>query len=134
MDNRPRLLLCVDDDEDDIALTEEAALDFDSSLRFVAKPNGKEAMMFLHRQKEQNYLPCLVLLDINMPLMDGREVLEAMKNDPDLKKVPIVVFTTSSGQREKQFCESYSVEFVTKPNRVAEFKKVVAQLLVRCIV
>jgi CheY-like chemotaxis protein len=134
MDNRPRLLLCVDDDEDDIALTEEAALDFDSSLRFVAKPNGKEAMMFLHRQKEQNYLPCLVLLDINMPLMDGREVLEAMKNDPDLQKIPIVVFTTSSGQREKQFCESYSVEFVTKPNRVAEFKKVVAQLLVRCIV
>lgn len=134
MNIQPKLLLCIDDDPDDIALIEEAALEFDSSLRFVAKVNGKEAMMFLHRQKEQNYLPCLILLDINMPVMNGVEVLEALKNDSTFKKILIVVFTTSSGQREKLLCDGYGVEFITKPNRVSEFKKVLSHLLVRCIV
>jgi CheY-like chemotaxis protein len=133
MDNQPKLLLCIEDDQDDIALIEEAALEFDSSLRFVAKANGKEAMMFLHRQKQQEYLPCLVLLDINMPVMNGIEVLEELKNDSAFKKIPTVVFTTSSGQREKLLCDGYGVELITKPNRVSEFKKVLAHLLVRCI-
>jgi CheY-like chemotaxis protein len=134
MDNQPKLLLSIEDDQDDIALIEEAALEFDSSLRFVAKANGKEAMMFLHRQKEENNLPCLILLDINLPLMNGKEVLEALKNDSKFKEIPIVVFTTSSGQREKLLCDAFGVEMITKPNRVFEFKKVLSHLLVRCIV
>jgi CheY-like chemotaxis protein len=133
MDNQPKLLLCIEDDQDDIALIEEAALEFDPFLRFVAKSNGKEALMFLHRQKEQGYLPCLILLDINMPIMNGIEVLETLKTDIDFKKIPIVVLTTSSGHREKLLCDGYGVELITKPNRVAEFKKVLAHLLVRCI-
>jgi CheY-like chemotaxis protein len=134
MSDQPKLLLCIDDDEDDVALIEEAALEFDASLRFVTKANGKEAMMFLHRQKEQNYLPCLILLDINMPIMNGKEVLEILKTDLEFKKIPIVVFTTSSGQREKLLCDSLGIELITKPNRVFEFKKALTHLLVRCIV
>jgi CheY-like chemotaxis protein len=133
MDNQPKLLLCIEDDQDDIILIEEAALEFDNFLRFVAKANGKEALMFLHRQKQENYLPCLILLDINMPVMNGIEVLEALKADIHFKKIPIVVFTTSSGHREKLLCDSYGVELITKPNRVSEFKKTLAHLLVRCI-
>jgi len=133
MDNPPKLLLCIEDDEDDISLIEETALEVDSSLRFVAKHNGKEALMFLHRQKEQGYLPCLILLDYNMPVMTGREVLEELKRDNVLKKIPVIIFTTSSGQREQLVCDAYGVEMVTKPARVKEFKGILNQLLVQCI-
>jgi CheY-like chemotaxis protein len=133
MEEQPKLLLCIDDDEDDILLIEEAVLQFDSSMRFVAKGNGKQALMFLHRQKEEKNLPCLILLDINMPVMNGVEVLQALKNDEELAKIPIVIFSTYCGAREKLLCESFGIDMITKPNRVSEFRKVLAHLLVRCI-
>lgn len=134
MSNQPKLLLCVDDDPDDTALIEEAAFEFDPSLRFVAKTNNKEAMMFLHRQKEHNYLPCLILLDSNIPFTNGTEVLEALKKDSGFTQIPIVVFTSSSGQREKLLCDAFGVELIRKPDRLPEFKKLLAHLLARCIV
>ena len=127
------MILCVEDDEDDVALIEETANEIDSSLRLVAKPNGKEALMFLHRQKEQDYLPCLILLDFNMPVMNGKEVLDTLKADNVFKKIPIIMFTTSAGKREQLICDSYGVELITKPNRMAEFKKVLNHLFERCI-
>lgn len=133
MDTKPKLLLCIEDDQDDIALIEEAAFEFDASLHMVAKANGREALMFLNRQKLENHLPCLILLDINLPLMDGREVLDALKKDEVFKRIPVVVFTTSTGQRDQLLCEAYGVEMVTKPNRVYDFKKVLSHLLARCI-
>ena len=133
MDNQPKLILCVEDDEDDIALIEETVNEIDSSLRIVAKPNGKEALMFLHRQKEQHYLPCLILLDFNMPVMNGNDVLDAIMKDDVFKEIHVIVFTTSSSQREQLICESYGVEIVTKPHRIAEFKRVLNHLVVRCI-
>lgn len=133
MDGQPKLLLCIEDDQDDILLMEESALEFDAFMRFVAKTNGKEAVMFLQRQKQEHYLPCLILLDINMPVMGGIEVLQAIKKDEELKQIPVIVFTTSSSQREQLLCDSYGVEMVTKPNRLSEFKRVLSHLLVRCI-
>ena len=133
MDNQPKLILCVEDDEDDIALIEETVNEIDSSLRFVAKPNGKEALKFLHRQKEQHYLPCLILLDFNMPVMNGKDVLDAIMKDDAFKKIQVILFTTSSSQREQLICESYGVEIVTKPQRIAEFKRVLNHLVLRCI-
>jgi len=133
MDNQPKLILCVEDDEDDIALIEETANEMDASLRLVAKQNGKEALMFLHRQKEQEHLPCLILLDFNMPVMNGKEVLEVLKKDDALSKIPVIMFTTSSGNREQLICDTYGIEMVTKPARIVEFKRVLNHLLVRCI-
>jgi CheY-like chemotaxis protein len=133
MDSQPKLLLCVEDDGDDIALIEETAIEADSSLQFVAKSNGREAMTFLYSQKEQNSLPCLILLDINMPVMSGIEMLDALKKDERLKKIPVVVLTTSPGKREKLVCDAYGIEMVTKPDRVKEFKRVLSHLLVRCL-
>jgi len=133
MHHQPKLILSIEDDQDDIALIEETALEFDPSLRFVAKGNGKEAMMFLFRQKEENYLPCLILLDFNMPVMNGKEVLNILKTDDRFKTIPVIVFTTSSGEREHLICEAYDVQMITKPNRVKEFKKVLKDLLGQCI-
>src|SRR5215212_8251353 len=133
MSDQPKLLLCVEDDEDDCAWIEEAAVEIDSQLVFVSKSNGKEALRFLTRQKEQNYLPCLILLDINMPVMDGRQMLTALKKDEIFKNIPVVVFTTSASKADQLFCDHYGVEMITKPNRIPELKKSIRHLVLsRC--
>src|SRR5688572_27698781 len=130
----PKLLLCVEDDEDDCIWIEEASAEIDPRLVFVAKPNGKEALMFLHRQKQQNFLPCLILLDLNMPGMDGKQTLTEIKKDPELEKIPVVVFTTSSSKNDKIFCEKYGAEMVTKPDQAKELKKTIQDIVMsRCM-
>jgi CheY-like chemotaxis protein len=134
MSAEPKLILCVEDDEDDCQWIEEAAQEIDPRLVFVAKANGREALAFLNRQKEQNYLPCLILLDINMPVMDGRQTLIHLKNDELFKKIPVVVFTTSSSKADQNFCEENGVDIITKPNRISELKSAVRHLVLsRCI-
>ena len=134
MSAEPKLLLCVEDDEDDCQWIEEAAQEIDPRLVFVAKSNGREALAFLNRQKEQNYLPCLILLDINMPVMDGRQTLSQLKKDPTFKNIPVVVFTTSSSKSDLHFCEQYGVDMITKPNRISELKNAVRHLVMsRCV-
>jgi FOG: CheY-like receiver len=134
MSAEPKLLLCVEDDEDDCQWIEEAAQEIDPRIVFVSKSNGREALAFLHRQKEQNYLPCLILLDINMPVMDGRQTLLQLKKDPAFKNIPVVVFTTSSSKSDQHFCEQNGVDMITKPNRIAELKNAVKHLVLsRCI-
>jgi len=134
MSQPPKLLLCIEDDEDDQAFIEEAATETDPKLVFVAKSNGREALIFLNSQKEQHQLPCLILLDINMPLMSGKETLVAIKKDPALKNIPVVVFTTSSSKADQVFCEHYGADMVTKPVRPLDLKRVIEHVVLsRCV-
>jgi CheY-like chemotaxis protein len=133
MSEAPKLFLCIEDDEDDYTFIEEAAAEIDPRLVFVNKPDGREALMFLHRQKAHNRLPCLILLDINMPVMDGKETLAAIKADPELGQIPLIVFSTSTNMEDRLFCEKYGAELITKPQKLAEFKKVVQHIVLsRC--
>jgi CheY-like chemotaxis protein len=126
-------LLCVEDDEDDCSWIKVAAGEIDAELAFVNKPDGREALQFLEQQKEQGALPCLIILDMNMPVMDGKQTLVVIKADAVLQKIPIIVFTTSSNPKDRLFCELYGVELVTKPDRVQDFKKIVHHLVLsRC--
>ncbi len=133
MSTTPRLLLCIEDDEDDSLWIEEAAREVDPGLLFVNKRNGRDALTFLNRQKQEHYLPCLILLDINMPVMNGRETLAAIKNDPVFTKIPVIVFSTSLHLTDVQFCERYGVELITKPHRITEFKRKIQHIVLsRC--
>jgi CheY-like chemotaxis protein len=93
--NRP-LVLCVDDDPDDQQLIQDALMALNPGLHVASVSNGEEALCFLQTAKEQNNLPVPVFMDINMPLMDGKQTLANMRNDPDLQGIPVVFFTTSS--------------------------------------
>lgn len=133
MSDQIKLLLCIEDDEDDCAWIHEAAIEVDPDLIFVHKENGKQAMWFLNELKANSRYPCLILLDINMPIMDGKETLAAIKSDPKLKQIPVVVFTTSNSKADQQFCELHGAEFISKPEKVAELKKKVNQVVMaRC--
>lgn len=114
-------ILLVEDDSDDIAITERALRKAKLSNPLYIVRDGQEAMEFLthtgkYTDKKLAPRPGLILLDLNMPRLDGREVLERIKDDPQLKRIPVVVLTTSS--QEEDIIRSYdggANTFITKP-------------------
>jgi len=127
-DSTPVSVLLVEDDPGDVLMTREAFEDFtiDNTLHVVG--DGVEAMAFLHREGifAEAPTPDLVLLDLNLPRMDGREVLAAIKNDAALRQIPVVVLTTSEAE-EDVLC-SYQLHanaYVTKPVDFQRFVDVV---------
>ena len=128
----PPVVLCVDDDADDRQFMADAIRDLHPSLRMAEATNGWEALAFLQQAKQRGELPCLILLDLNMPVMDGKEVLVKIKQDEDLKKIPVVVFTTSSASMDRLFCQRFQVEMITKPPQYDEFITTVKKLIAYC--
>src|SRR5690349_9110239 len=91
-----KIILYVDDDEDDRDLLSDAVLNQDPQTQFDEAKNGLEAIKYLSDTMQTgSILPCVIVLDLNMPFMDGRETFEKLKADPMLAHVPVVILTTS---------------------------------------
>jgi chemotaxis family two-component system response regulator Rcp1 len=111
-------ILLVEDSIADVELTMEALSRTKLANHIEVVGDGVEALAFLRKEREYSNMPRpnLVLLDLNMPRKDGREVLEEMKADPDLKKIPVVVLTTSKA--EEDIIRSYDLHcncYIKKP-------------------
>ncbi len=120
----PIEILLVEDNPADVRLTQEALKEekFFSNLSVVT--DGVEAMDFLHRKGKYGAAPRpdLILLDLNLPRKDGREVLEEIKADPDLKVIPVVVLTISKA--EEDILRSYKLHancYISKPVDLGQF-------------
>ena len=121
-------VLMVEDDPGDVDLTKEALKDSKLSMRIAVVEDGEQAVKYLRRQKpyENAPRPDLILLDLNLPKMDGREVLKEIKCDPDLRTIPICVMTTSEAQADIQRAYGLGANcYVTKPLDLDQFIKVV---------
>jgi chemotaxis family two-component system response regulator Rcp1 len=128
---QPIEILLVEDSPGDVELTREALADAKVSNNLSVVGDGVEAMAFL--RKEERYAaaptPDLILLDLNMPRKDGREVLEEIKADQALRRIPVVVLTTS--QAERDILASYNLHancYVTKPVDLTQFIGVVRSI------
>jgi CheY-like chemotaxis protein len=126
-----RIVLCVDDDPDDRELIRNAIFKVDPSYTVAYATNGKEALQFMFRA-ETAELPCLIILDINMPVMDGKQALQEIRKNKEWDTVPIVVFTTSSHPSDIAFCEHFDVEMVTKPANFRQIAYEAERLLRHC--
>lgn len=124
-----KIVLHIDDDEEDRQLVKESLCERDPDIRVQGFENGKAALLFLRRAKECAALPGLIILDLNMPLMNGREFLQKLKGDPELSAIPIVIFTTSSEPVDQAFAREHGVEFITKPPTLKQLTQTVARLL-----
>jgi chemotaxis family two-component system response regulator Rcp1 len=128
----PLDVLLVEDNPGDVRLTLETFREANKSVRLHLAADGVEAMAFLRRQGAANALaprPVLILLDLNLPKMDGREVLAEVKGDVDLRTIPIVILTTSDA--ESDVTRSYQLHancYLTKPVRLEEFENLVKSI------
>jgi CheY-like chemotaxis protein len=127
---RPAEILLVEDNPGDIRLTQEALRGRLTNNLHVAC-DGEEAIDFLYRRGRHPGAPRpdLILLDLNLPKMDGREVLAVIKKDPDLRGIPVVVLTTSHA--EADVCRAYKLNcncYITKPVDLDQFIKVVESI------
>ena len=127
----PIEVLLVEDSPGDVRLTREAFADVNSSFRLHVAADGLEAMAFLRRQGvySQAPRPSLILLDLNLPKMDGREVLAHIKEDPSLKTIPIVILTTSDS--EVDIARSYELQancYLSKPVQLDAFEALVKSI------
>jgi CheY-like chemotaxis protein len=126
------LILCIDDDPDDIAMLKEAFQSLGVVYEMEEAHNGEEGVVALRRMKEANRLPCLIVLDINMPKMDGREAFNAIRKEPNFANIPVVIFSTSSSPMDKLFFSRKSVEYFVKPIDFKKLSDVAAAFLAIC--
>ncbi|MCB0163506.1 MAG: response regulator [Anaerolineae bacterium] len=127
---KPIEILLVEDNEDDVILTREGFALAKLRVRLHHVPNGQECLAFLRKQGRYADAPTpdLILLDLNMPVMDGREVLEQIADDETLNHLPIVILTTSAAEQDilnmyKLRCSSY----IVKPVDFAQFVRVIQE-------
>ncbi len=128
---RPMEILLIEDNQGDARLTIEALREGDVKHRLTLALNGDEAMQFLRREKWFARVPHpdLILLDLNLPGKDGREVLREVKADPDLARIPVVVLTASEQDEDMLRSQELNVEsYMTKPVNLKKFVALVKQL------
>lgn len=121
-------VLLVDDSPGDVRLTREALRETNRDIRVHVAADGVEAMAFLRQQGDhaQAPRPDLILLDLNLPRMDGREVLAWIKRDAALKAIPTIILTTSDS--ESDIVKSYQLQanaFLSKPVRLEAFDRLI---------
>jgi two-component system, chemotaxis family, response regulator Rcp1 len=130
-DCRPIEILMVEDNPGDVRLTVEALKEGKVRNNFHTVEDGVEAMAFLRRQGlyADAPRPDLILLDLNLPKMNGREVLTEIKEDPDLRRIPVVILTVSKA--EQDILKSYNLHancYITKPVDLDQFLEVVKSI------
>jgi two-component system, chemotaxis family, response regulator Rcp1 len=130
-DGMPIEVLLVEDSPGDVRLTQEAFRDANPSIHMHVASDGVEAMAFLRREGNHAHAPRpeLILLDLNLPKMDGRQVLAHIKEDANLKTIPTVILTTS--EAEADIVKSYQLQancYLSKPVQLDAFESLVKSI------
>lgn len=124
-------ILLVEDNEGDILLTSEALESMQIENEISVLKTGKEAIDYLTQSGPypDAKLPDLILLDINLPVKNGFEVLSVIKSEEKTKRIPVIILTTSSSKKDKETAESLKVElFITKPTEMSEYESVISSI------
>ena len=131
MTNEAPMILYIDDDPDDLFIFSESIESiYPKAIISIAQSaeKGLERLKDLKASDNSNQLR-LIIIDMNMPKMDGRETLKEIRKDNFWANIPIVIFTTSSYPQDIEFCKNYGADYVTKPISYESLKEVVKQLL-----
>ena len=119
------VLLCIDDDSDDVAFFCDAISTFNTSYTCIAAPNGKDGLSIL-----RGIRPDYIFLDINMPVMNGKETLKIIRQNSCLQNVPVYMLSTTSNPVElKKYKELGATDCLVKPNRFEDLCNLLAPIL-----
>jgi CheY-like chemotaxis protein len=131
MNLRRAHILLVEDNEGDILLTLEAFEESKIKTKISVAKNGQEALDFLFKRGAYSdaEVPDMILLDINIPIFNGHEVLSQIKKEPTLKKIPVIMLTTSSNQKDIDLAyENHCNSYVKKPLDMADFLSAIVKI------
>ena len=131
MDEKPKTILLVEDNKADVRLVREALKNSSLTYEMATVRDGVAAMAYLHQEGEYaaTSRPDLIILDLNLPKKDGREVLAEIKTNPQLKRIPVVILTTS--RNEDDIHQSYELNancFITKSRNLSELFTIVRRI------
>ncbi|RYD98063.1 MAG: response regulator [Sphingobacteriales bacterium] len=128
--NSKPTFLYAEDDLDDYEALKEALAQITDKYDLAHAKNGSEVMEYLDNKRGP--VPCLIVLDLNMPIMDGKETLIWLKTRPEFSEIPTMVFTTSSREEDIKLCQSHNCTFFRKPTLYRDLLHVVQIMLQMC--
>ena len=119
-------ILFVDDDPEDHLIMLDYFRDFGKDDQIIFRKNGQEAIRYLEQLPDDLLLPNLIVLDLNMPILNGTQTLIEIKRNKRLKHIPVIIFSTSENENEKRKCLSFgALDYLVKPSSFAEGLKVI---------
>ena len=128
---KKQLIVYAEDDQDDIELMEESFGNYAQNIELLCFSDGLEVYEYLASSYNQPS-PCLIVLDINLPRMSGKEVLKKLRAIKRFKDIRVVLFTTSSQPHDKAFAHFYGAGFMTKPITYKQMDKIIHQFIEHC--
>lgn len=126
------LVLYADDDIDDIKFVEDSFSETTQNIELVTTYNGLDLVRYLEELSPLDPNPCLIILDVNMPLMNGKEALQKIRQMDRFQNIPVVLFTTSSTDFDKNFANKHNAGFVTKPLDNRQMKNITDRFIEHC--
>jgi CheY-like chemotaxis protein len=126
------IVLYADDDPDDIQLVSESFEKYAQNVEIVTVNDGIGVLTYLDQLSPFSPSPCLVILDINMPLLTGKDVLIRIRDNDKFSDVPVILFTTSSLPSDMAFAEKYKAGFITKPLNAAQMARITNEFIEHC--
>ncbi len=129
MPTHAQVILYVDDDEDDQQFFSVALHQVSPDTQVVQARNGQEALNYLNTDST---LPNLIVLDLNMPVLDGRETFERIKRNPALQGIPTVIFSSSLNPHDKSLFNNLGAEFISKPSDFNDLGIIANRMLRLC--
>src|SRR5690606_32718172 len=125
------LVLYADDDADDVDLMMEAFSKF-SRMSVITKADGLAVLDFLYEVVKENIIPCLVILDINMPRLNGKETLKRLRKEEAFNEIPVVLFTTTASSADEKFAQSLNAGYLIKPVDTSQLEIIADHLIAFC--
>ena len=126
------LVLYADDDPEDVELISEAFLSYSQNIELITFADGIELLNFIESIDPFHAAPCLFILDINMPRLNGKETLRRLRRIESFADVPAVLFTTSSLPTDAVFAQNLKAGFVTKPLHTNQVYSIIDQIIEHC--
>jgi DNA-binding response OmpR family regulator len=127
-----QIIVHIDDDPEDLEMVAYAMDKYDH-IELIQASDGYAGMEVLNQLVTKGNKPCLVLLDVKMPGMNGRDVLMKVKQNELMKEIPVTLFTTSNSDSDKTLASKYKADFISKPHSFSNLQEVVGQVILnRC--
>ena len=129
LNNTRPYVLYIEDDVEDVELLKYTLTETPFAFDIVHMSNGPEALDFLEHSKLYNRFPEVIFLDVNLPKMDGKEILLCLKADKDIARIPLTILSTSNHEADVRYFHDFRIPYITKPGDVNKFKDDVVEVM-----